>query len=58
MCTIQLQNFKDDHHLKELMNSEEYDFRYDLGISQLADSIHRGDKEKIVVLMTKHFIYT
>ena len=41
--------------LKEVMDSDEYDFRYDIGIAQSADAIRLADKEKIVALMAKHF---
>ncbi len=37
------------------MNSDDYEFRYDLGISQPADKIRLSDKQTIVELMTKHF---
>lgn len=37
------------------MNSDDYEFRYDLGIVQSVDDIYLADKEKIVSLMAKHF---
>ena len=39
--------------LQELMNSEEYDFRFDLGIT--IPKIRLEDKELLVSSMAKHF---
>ena len=37
------------------MESDEYSFRYDIGISQPAHAFSLADKEKIISLMSKHF---
>ena len=50
-----MQRATNEEDLKELMDSDEYDFRYDIGIAQSADAIRLADKEKIVPLMAKHF---
>lgn len=50
MCEV-----KEDSQLQELMESDEYDFRYDIGISQPVRSMSVGGKNKIISLMSKHF---
>ena len=41
--------------LQELINSEEYDFRFDLGIAIPVNKIRLQDKELLVSSMAKHF---
>ena len=42
--------------LKELLSKDEYDYRYDIGISQPLKNIRFTDKERLVSLMTMHFV--
>lgn len=42
---MQVQRTLDVEGLRELMNSDEYDFRYDLWIAQSVDDIRFADKE-------------
>lgn len=41
--------------LRNILRSEDYDFRYDMGISQPINTICLGDVEKIVSGMEKHY---
>ena len=38
-----------------MLEKDEYDFRFDIGISQPAHTVTLADKENIVNLMAKHF---
>ena len=42
--------------LKELLSKDEYDFRYDIGISQPLKNIRFTDKERLVSLMMMHLV--
>ncbi len=53
---LQVKATTDVESLRELLSSSEYDFRYDIGISQPVSGIRFFDKEKIVSLMAKHYV--
>ena len=40
---------------RQLLDKEEYEFRYDLGIGQVASSVNSSDQMQIVVCMCKHY---
>ena len=42
--------------LKELFSEDEYDFRYNIGISQPLKDIRFANKERLVSLMAMHFV--
>ena len=46
---------KEDLDLQNLLDSDEYSFRYDIGISQPSHTLSLVDKHKIVTLMAKYF---
>ena len=41
--------------LRSLLSSEEFDFRFDCGVSQPAPNVSIGDKENIISAFTIHF---
>ena len=41
--------------LQELLNTEEFDFRYDLGISKPVHEIRLDDRETLVSSMALHY---
>lgn len=40
---------------KDLLDSDDFNFRFDIGISQPVNTMKLSDKERIVNLMAKHF---
>ena len=41
--------------MQELLGSDEYDFRYDLGIGQPVNTIRLEDREKIISSIANHY---
>lgn len=52
---LQLQNATTLVELQELLSSEEYDFRYDLGLGKPVNAIRLEDCEGIVSCMSNHY---
>ena len=54
-CITQLQSARTVEQLRGLLSSEDYDFRYALGIAQPINTIRIDDVEKIVSVIAKHY---
>lgn len=54
-CIMQLQDAKSTEELETVLNSDEYDFRYGLGVAEQTQSVHLVDKNLIVTHMANHF---
>lgn len=52
---MQLQDAKSTEELETVLNSDEYDFRYGLGVAEQTQSVHFVDKNLIVTHMANHF---
>ena len=52
---MQVLDSKSVEDLHSLLNSDEYDFRYDLGVATNVQSVQLGDKENIVMQLANHF---
>ena len=52
---IQLQDSKSVEELHNLLESDEYDFRYNLGVAEQTQTVRLDDKEEIVTHMANHF---
>ena len=52
---MQLQDSKSVEELHNLLESDEYDFRYNLGVAEQTQTVRLDDKEEIVTHMANHF---
>ena len=52
---MQIQDASSVSQLQELLNKEEFDFRYDLGISKPAHAVRLDDRETLVSSMALHY---
>lgn len=52
---MQIEDASSVSQLQELLNTEEFDFRYDLGISKPSHEVRLDDRETLVSSMALHF---
>ena len=52
---MQIADASSTSQLQELLNTEEFNFRYDLGISKPAHEVRLGDRETLVSSMALHY---